>query len=98
MTFDEFMEKNKDNLKNLLKIAPACISYEMDDKGNIKNKIKGRNIDIQFLGAFMVRDIVKDCCIPFDEYLALIKEFSALIDRDEKERATFEKVFKDLFS
>lgn len=98
MTFNEFLNKYRDELDELFSPRPALISYEMDDKGTIKSKMEGRNFDIQFLVAMMVRDTAKKCNIPIEDYFAMLKEFSILVDkREEKKDIIFNKMFEDLF-
>ena len=97
MTFDEFLDEYKDELDELFRPRPALISYEMDDKGQIKSKMQGRNFDIQFLVAMMARDTAKKCNIPIEDYFDMLKEFSIIVDKRENKDVVFNKMFKDLF-
>ena len=100
MTFDEFMAKYEDRLKDICKPKPASVFYELDEKGGMHTRMKGRNIDLQFVVAIIIKDLVKDCNLTYDEYFGMVKELSRRMNDEKKEEnnSTFNKMFKDFFA
>ena len=100
MTFDEFMAKYEDRLKDICKPKPASVFYELNEKGGMHTRMKGRKIDLQFVVAIIIKDLVKDSGLTYDEYFDMVKELYRHMNDEKKEEnnTTFEKMFKDFFA
>ena len=82
MNFDDFMEKilADEMFKKLCAFSPSKINVEMDDKGNVSNKIRGNYFSLKFLIAMLIRDLVKKTDSDIDEFFDGLKEYLKLCD------------------
>ncbi len=91
MTFEEF--------KNMLKIEPAKITAEVDDKGKVTCKVEGRQSELIPLLATLSLQIIEECSHPIDEYCEFLKfvaEQRMLMPDDSTKKAT-DNIIKGVF-
>ena len=83
MNFDDFMEKilTDEMLMRLCTFSPAKINIEMDDKGNVSNRVRGNYFSLKFLVAMLIRDLVKKTDSDIDKYFDELKEYLKVCDK-----------------
>lgn len=91
MTFEEF--------KNMIKIEPAKITAEVDDKGKMTCKVDGRLSEIVPLLVTTTFQIIEESSYSLDEYCDFLKFVAARINlkTDDSVKKAADNIIKGVF-
>lgn len=90
------LDEIKKQLREYLKIRPASIHYDIDEKGNVSARIEGMASDVRMLVTLICQDVIKtDDMMTIDGFCDSLRR--ALKMEEKKDKCNAEDKFKEIF-